>query len=136
MKLFGAAVVIVLLAFPVKAEFRLINLGAFKGDTVSSATAINDRGEIVGVSAKSNGIPFAFAYRNGTMSRLSTNPSIPAAINDAGQIVGSILEYSINIYTNIIFPPLSISNIVANPGKNITVIANRAWARRTRSLVR
>ena len=113
--------IILLLAIPVKAEFKLINLGTLRGDATSSAAAINDFGEIVGASVNSNGIPHAFSYRNERMSLLSTNPSTAAAINDAGQIVGSILEYSTNIFTNIFLPPPSISNIVINPITNIGI---------------
>lgn len=53
---------------------------------------------------------------------MSTMPSTAAAINDAGQIVGSLLTYSTNIFTNIFSPPISISNIVVvNPITNIGV---------------
>ena len=71
------------------------------------------------------------------MSLLNTNPSTAAAINDAGQIVGSILEYSTNIEiifplsprTNILFGPTNIilspfTNPVFIPGTNIIGILN------------
>jgi probable HAF family extracellular repeat protein len=106
------ATVLMFLTIPVKAEFKLINLGTLRGDVTSSAAAINDCGEIVGESVNSNGIPHAFSYRNGRMSELSTDPSKAAAINDAGQIVGSILAFSTNI---VIVPPLFPPNPLTNP---------------------
>ena len=106
------AMVMMLVAGPVKAEFKLINLGTLRGDVTSSAAAINDLGEIVGESVNSNGIPHAFSYRDGRMSILSTNPSTAAAINDAGQIVGRLLAYSTNI---VIVPPLFPPTPLTNP---------------------
>lgn len=106
--------IILLLAIPVKAEFKLINLGTLRGDATSSAAAINDRGEIVGESVNSNRIPHAFSYRNGRMSELSTDPSAAVANNDAGQIVGNSLTSITNIstpFTNIFTPITPITNI-------------------------
>ena len=118
--------IILLLAIPVKAEFELINLGTLRGDATSSAAAINDRGEIVGESVNSNGIPHAFSYRNGRMSNLNADPSTAAAINDAGQIVGSILAYSTNIVTVFpppLFPPAPLTNpIVVLPTNPIVIL--------------
>jgi probable HAF family extracellular repeat protein len=124
--------IILLLAIPVKAEFKLINLGTLRGDVTSSAAAINDRGEIVGESVNSNGIPHAFSYRNGRMSELSTDPSAAVAINDAGQIVGNSLTSITNISTPLtnIFTPITpitniftpFTNIIVNPLTNILIL--------------
>jgi len=94
-----------LLAIPVKAGFKLTNLGTLGGDT-SSALAINNPGEIVGYSASSNGMLHAFSYRNGVLRSLNSNPCMAAAINDAGQIVGSSLTPFTNIMVVSPFPPL------------------------------
>jgi len=121
-----------LLTIPVKAEFRVIDLGTLKGDATSSAAAINDFGEIVGESVDSNRIPHAFSYQNGRISDLSTNPSTAAAINNAGQIVGSILTFSTNI--EVFSPPSTpiaptnrprpFTNIVILPTNPVIVLTN------------
>ncbi len=102
---------IMLLTIPVKAEFKLINLGTLGGDT-SSASAINDRGEIVGWSQTPDGMLHAFCYWNGLLRSLNSNPCTATAINDAGQIVGSSLTPSTNML--IIAPPLPppLTNII------------------------
>jgi probable HAF family extracellular repeat protein len=72
------------------------DLGTLTGDVNSLATAINDSGDVVGVSLDANFNPRAFLSANGTMTDL--NALIPAnsplslmlscAINSSGQIVG------------------------------------------------
>jgi probable HAF family extracellular repeat protein len=72
------------------------DLGNVTGDVNSLATAINDEGDVVGVSLDANFNPRAFLWENGTMTDLNT--LIPAnsplflmlacAINSSGQIVG------------------------------------------------
>src|ERR1700733_9492043 len=108
-------VVIMLSAIPAKNELELINLGTLDGDS-STATAINDRGEIVGNITSGDGVTgvtHAFYYRDGLMRSLDSRPCNAVAINDSGQIVGSLLTYTTNIFTNIISPPIPIStNIV------------------------
>ncbi len=72
------------------------DLGVLPGDDNSGAIAINERGEIVGVSNDTDGNGRAFLWRNGLMSDLNTlAPSdsplyLVAAlgINDRGEIVG------------------------------------------------
>lgn len=119
-----------LLAIPVKAGFKLINLGTLGGDT-SSALAINNPGEIVGYSTSSNGMLHAFCYRDGLLRSLNSNPCTANAINDAGQIVGSSLTPFTNIvivsplpplppFTNIIVPPFT--NIIVPPRTNIIIL--------------
>jgi probable HAF family extracellular repeat protein len=77
---------------------KLIDLGALPGDKDSSATAINNRGEVVGYSGHSGDVKkeHAFLWRNGHMYNL--NEFIPrssgwvlqmaTSINERGQIVG------------------------------------------------
>ncbi|MGB7746297.1 MAG: hypothetical protein WBN75_03325 [Verrucomicrobiia bacterium] len=90
------------MAIPVKADFKLINLGTLGGlDALVgnfAAMAINDRGEIIGNGLSTNGIQHAFYYSDGAFRSLSTNPCIAAAINNAGQIVGDRLILVTNIW--------------------------------------
>jgi probable HAF family extracellular repeat protein len=115
------AVILMLLAIPVKAGFKLTNLGTLGGNT-SSALAINNSGEIVGYSTSSNGVPHAFCYRDGLLRSLNSNPCIASAINDAGQIVGSSLTPATNIM--IVPPPIlpPFTNPVAVWPTNIIVL--------------
>src|SRR5690242_2604392 len=56
------------------------------------ASAINDRGLIVGSYLDANGAPQGFLYRNGTFTPLAFSPfdaTAPAGLNDHGEIVGS-----------------------------------------------
>ena len=103
LKFIVPVVITMLLAIPVRAEFDLVSLGTLGGG-FSVASAINNRGEIVGYSRDANGLLHAFVYRNGVMRSLNGNPCTAIAINDAGQIVGSRLTPSTNILT---VPPLS-----------------------------
>ena len=74
----------------------LVNLGTLPGDTSSAAQAINDTGQVVGIS-NSPGTQRAFLYSNGTMTDLNT--LLPpgsgwvlyeaTGINNAGQICGN-----------------------------------------------
>ncbi len=122
-------VVIMLSAIPAKAQLELINLGTLDGDS-STATAINDRGEIVGNITSGDGVTgvtHAFYYRDGLMRSLDSRPCNAVAINDSGQIVGSLLTYTTNIFTNIISPPIPIStnivftNILTPPAPAMTI---------------
>lgn len=113
---------------PPKPPVELFDLAPLSGDVNSSAAAINDAGEIVGTSSGSNnvqlgggggggrggggsGAQHAFVYRRGRMSKLCNEPSTATAINDAGQIVGSIYSYSTNIVVlkSPLFPPTPLS---------------------------
>ena len=72
------------------------DLGVVAGDYNSGALAINDRGEVVGISNDTEGNGRAFIWRNGIMTDL--NALAPAdsplylifasGINDRGEIVG------------------------------------------------
>jgi len=92
--------IIMLLAISVQAEFRLINLGILDGVLPPGVNrvAINDRGEIIGNGLSTNGIQHAYCYSQGAFRCLSTNPWTAAAINDAGQIVGSRWVLVTNIW--------------------------------------
>ena len=46
---------------------RLHDLGTLPGSDYSEATAINNRGQVVGLSTFSSGPSHAFLYENGTM---------------------------------------------------------------------
>ena len=62
------------------------------GGTTSYATAINDRGQVVGNSPTIAGVTHAFLYGDGAMTDLGTlggTTSYATAINDRGQVVGS-----------------------------------------------
>jgi len=70
---------------------KMTDLGALPGDLASDGGAINNRGQIVGVS-HGNSSQTAFVWQNGKMTALPKLPrggmSAPTAINDRGQIVG------------------------------------------------
>jgi probable HAF family extracellular repeat protein len=63
------------------------------GGTTSSATAINERGQVIGTSTTPGGATHGFIWQNGRMIDLGSffgADSTPAAINDQGEIVGAI----------------------------------------------
>ena len=98
--LIAPVAIVLLLAIPVKAEFKLINLGTLGGLLAPGVNpvAINDRGEIIGNGSSTNGIQHAFYYWDGAFRSLSTNPWTAAAMNNAGQIVGSRWVLVTNIW--------------------------------------
>jgi probable HAF family extracellular repeat protein len=77
---------------------KMIDLGTVGGLPHSSAVALNERGQVIGWSAKSLGedeelprSPRAFLWQDGRLTDLGTlggESAIPFAINDAGQVVG------------------------------------------------
>src|SRR5438477_9429202 len=83
-----------------RGEFRyaITDLGTL-GGTASSATAINNNGQVVGYSSLADGSTHAFLYSAGAMVDLGTlggATSSPNDINDSGVVVGSSLTSSGN----------------------------------------
>ena len=76
--------------FSTSSSFTATDLGTL-GGSWSVANAINDNGQVVGVSETTSGERHAFLWQNGTMVDLGTlggSWSFARAINDAGQVVG------------------------------------------------
>ena len=70
--------------------WRLIDLGSLGGPS-SSASGINNRGQIVGYSSTADGLVHAFLHAGGAMTDLGTmggNYSSAYGINNSGQVVG------------------------------------------------
>jgi probable HAF family extracellular repeat protein len=67
----------------------MTDLGTLPGTSTSSATAINDSGQVIGTA--DYGIPFL--WQDGTMTALDLDgydSGFPNSINNAGQVVGSV----------------------------------------------
>ena len=71
---------------PAAAGYRLIDLGTLGGES-SFATAMNDRGAVVGRAQTADGAYHGFVWRNGAMADLGLFS--PMDINNRGQIVGT-----------------------------------------------
>src|SRR5947208_14826921 len=69
------------------------DLGTLPGDESSRATAINDAGQIVGVSGTCSDPTHAFLWADGVMTDLGSLPgtvrTYPSDSNNAGQIAGA-----------------------------------------------
>ena len=76
-------------------DYRIIDLGTLGGDT-SVATAINERGQVVGYSTNADGQTRAFLYSNGRMRSIGSpkGDSRATDINDRGHIGGYFLNNS------------------------------------------
>lgn len=80
------------------ATHTAVDLGTLPGDTGSAATAINNLGQILGVSTSAAGATRPFLWQNGQMAEVRSLLDATgvdwviqtvAAINNAGQIIGS-----------------------------------------------
>src|SRR5688572_30701705 len=91
-----------LLASPVHAtgsadhHYRLIDLGTLPDGSFSTATAVNDRQEVVGASGDAHGNSRPFLWRDGVMTDLGVlDPDHPEGtasdINNRGMVVGTSL---------------------------------------------
>lgn len=78
--------------------FTITNLGTLPGGSYSSATSINDSGQIVGVADTTTGTSRgdrAFLYNNGVMQNLGASGrsnSFASAINNSGQVTGAVYD--------------------------------------------
>ncbi len=72
---------------------QITDLGTVAGSVSSSASSINDRGQVTGTATTAQGVQHAFLYSNGQMLDLGTLPgqssSRATGINNAAQIVGN-----------------------------------------------
>ncbi|MBN2579036.1 MAG: DUF3466 family protein [Pirellulales bacterium] len=108
----------------------LINLGTLPGTsyTNSMAHAINDSAQVVGVSlmGSSGGRPIyhAFLYINGTMTDLGAPvafpSSVPYAINNNGQVVGSMTNNTSNITHAFFYNNGSMIDMGTLPGDTLS----------------
>jgi probable HAF family extracellular repeat protein len=74
-------------------QYSITDLGALPGgENFTFATAINDRGQVVGQSGTASGESHGFLWENGQMTDLGALPgavsSIALGINNRGQVVG------------------------------------------------
>ena len=72
-------------------RYTIVDLGVIPGGTLSQAYAINNKGQVVGISG--NNGDHAFIWQNGTMIDLGFpvgDTSDAFAINDLGQVVGAV----------------------------------------------
>jgi probable HAF family extracellular repeat protein len=76
----------------------MTDLGTLPGGNFSSATSINDRGQVVGRATTASGEFHAFLFENGVMTDLGTLPggksSQASGINNRGQVVGDLATVS------------------------------------------
>jgi probable HAF family extracellular repeat protein len=70
--------------------YEVIDLGKLSGMTIALATAINNRGQILGFSENARGLSRAFLWQDGVMQDLGTLGGLvfPTDINENGQVVG------------------------------------------------
>ena len=104
-------------------QYTVTNLQTLPGCSGSDATAINNRGQVVGTVATPQG-NHAFVYDNSAMSDLGTLPNgsngIAYSINDSGQVVGGALT-SANEWHACLFGSSTVTDLGTLPDDNISV---------------
>lgn len=95
------------------------------GGTYSSATGINDAGQVVGYSATGSGADHAFLYSSGSMIDLGTlgGSSVANGINGTGVVVGAS-SGSAFIYSG--GTMLNLNSVTDLSGSNFVSLANAA----------
>ena len=73
-------------------RYEVVDLGTMPGGRSTEPRSINSKGEVVGVTAGRGGVPVAFLYRADKLIGLADTLSEATAINDHGEVVGSIRE--------------------------------------------
>jgi probable HAF family extracellular repeat protein len=84
-----------LAASPCGAEERrydVVDLGTLPGGRSTEPRSINGKGDVVGVTARPGGVPIACLYRDGKLIGLTGAYSEATAINDRGEVIGSVRE--------------------------------------------
>lgn len=70
----------------------MTDLGTLPGGTTSSASTLNEQGQVIGVATVGGGARHGFVWQNGTMTDLGALPggrsSGVSALNEHDQIVG------------------------------------------------
>lgn len=78
-------------SLPADILYSVVDLGTFGGST--TGTAINNAGQVTGVSQPTSSTCHAFLYSNGQMMDLGAPPaytqSVGRGINDLGQVTGT-----------------------------------------------
>jgi len=72
--------------------YTITDLGTLGGDILSSASGVNNSGQVVGYSYTNSEYPNAFFYSGGTMNEILSGDA--KGINDSGQVVGFIAGFS------------------------------------------
>ena len=97
-------------------SYTVIDLGTLPGGASSSASAVNESGQVVGTSIPPgpSGYNHAFLWQNGVTSDLGTlggNNSVAADINNAGQIVGSAAPAGVTFHHAVLWQNGAINDL-------------------------
>jgi probable HAF family extracellular repeat protein len=109
---------------------QLTDLGTLGGRS-SSASGINDAGQVTGVADTADGVQHAFLYATGQMIDIGsalggTIATRATAINNAGQIVGTLGATSGFLYSNGQITPLGFSPTAINNAGQVVGSNQRA----------